>query len=334
MRNDFMTHQFAAQTARLALVFAFAFVFFSSVTIAAQQQNGLSKPEISIHADRNSVQIADPFDVVIQVVTNDGASVRFPTVPPQLGRFEVIDHRNLLAVPSEANNGTNKSTQRLTLETLETGNLTIPSIEVVVRSEGKPPLRLATEPLAIKVASVLEPASDPEKFADIRDLIDAPEPRTLPFGWPFWLAVAGLGLIALIAAAVYIFRGRTKWTTPVDWAVSEISDLTSNSPQSFAQLEHIVRTYLEQEIHVPATSYSPLELQHTILQRGANQDAARQLGDFLTKAEQAKYAGLDMSGSQFNAAKESVLQIIRELDSIPVDTSLGNNIVTTNVEVV
>jgi len=155
MRNDFMTHQFAAQTARLALVFAFAFVFFSSVTIAAQQQNGLSKPEISIHADRNSVQIADPFDVVIQVVTNDGASVRFPTVPPQLGRFEVIDHRNLLAVPSEANNGTNKSTQRLTLETLETGNLTIPSIEVVVRSEGKPPLRLATEPtknLALRLA--------------------------------------------------------------------------------------------------------------------------------------------------------------------------------------
>ena len=76
-----------------------------------------------------------------------------------------------------------------------------------------------------------------------------------------------------------------------------------------------------------------MELQQTISQRGASQNASRQLADFLTKAEQAKYAGLDVPESQFNSAKESVLQIIKSLDSIPEDTSHDNRVVTTDVEV-
>ena len=333
MRNDFMNYQFTAQAAGIALAIAFAFGVCNKITIAAQQEDGLSEPQISIRTDRDSVQIADPFEVVIQVVANDRASVKFPTVPPQLGVFEVIDHRDQLGIPSEANSGMNKWTRRLTLETLETGKLKIPSMAVAVRTEGKPPLQVATDPLAIEVASVLEPASDPAKFADIHDLIDVPDPKTWSHAWILWLAGGGLGLAALIAGAVFIFRGRTNWTTPADWAVGEISGLTSNSSQAFGQLEHIVRTFIAKEFHVPATSYSPMELQQTISQRGASQNASRQLADFLTKAEQAKYAGLDVPESQFNSAKESVLQIIKSLDSIPEDTSHDNRVVTTDVEV-
>jgi len=313
MRNNFINNQSAAQTVGLVLVFAFAFVFafvFSNrIAFAAQQEDDLSKPKISIHTDRNSVQIADPFEVVIQVLANDQASVKFPTMPQQLGVFDVIDHRDLLRIPSKTNSGMNKWTRRLTLETLETGELQIPSISFAVRTEGKPPLQVATDPLVIEVASVLEPTADPAEFADIHDLIDVPEPKTWSYTWILWSAGGGLGLAALIAGAVFVFRGRTNWTTPV-------------------------RTFIEEEFHVPATSYSPLELQRTISQRGASQSTSQQLADFLTKAEQAKYAGLDVPDTQFNSAKESTLQIIKSLDSIPEDTSLRNNVTTTNAEVV
>ena len=334
MRNDCMNHRLALRVTGVLLVVAFVFAFCSSFTLAAQQEDGLSKPEISIRADRSSVQIADPFEVVIQVTASENASVRFSTVPPQHGPFEVIDHRDLLGVPSEANNGTANWTRRLTLETLETGELQVPSIEVMVRNEGKPPLRVATEPLSIEVASVLEPASDPAKFADIHDLIDVPEPKAWSYGWIVWLAGGGIGLAALIAGAVFIFRGRTNWTTPADWAAGEVSSLISNSAQSFSRLEHIVRTYIEQEFHIPATSYSPQELQQAVLERGASQDMSQRLVDFLTKAEQAKYAGLNVSDSQFTSAKESVLQVIKGLDNIPEDNGLGSNAVITDAEVV
>jgi len=334
MRNNFINNQSAAQTVGLVLLFAFAFVFSNRIAFAAQQEDDLSKPKISIHTDRSSVQIADPFEVVIQVLANDQASVKFPTMPQQLGVFDVIDHRDLLRIPSKTNSGMNKWTRRLTLETLETGELQIPSISFAVRTEGKPPLQVATDPLVIEVASVLEPTADPAEFADIHDLIDVPEPKTWSYTWILWSAGGGLGLAALIAGAVFVFRGRTNWTTPADWAVGEISGLTSDSNQAFGQLEHIVRTFIEEEFHVPATSYSPLELQRTISQRGASQSTSQQLADFLTKAEQAKYAGLDVPDTQFNSAKESTLQIIKSLDSIPEDTSLRNNVTTTNAEVV
>ena len=334
MLNDLMNHRLALRIAGVVLVFAFVFAYCSSFTLAIQPKDGLSKPEITIRAERNSVQIADPFDIVIQVTASDNAAVRFPTLPPQLGPFEVIDHHDLMGVPSEANKGTANWSRRLTLETLETGDLKIPSIEVVVRNEGKPLMRVATEPLSIEVASVLEPASDPAKFADIHDLIDVPEPKAWSYGWIVWLAGGGIGLAALVAGAVFVFRGRTNWTTPANWAVSEISGLTSNSPQSFSRLENIARTYIEEEFHIPATSYSPQELQQAVIQRGASQGISQHLVDFLTKAEQTKYAGLNVSDSQFTSAKESILQVIEGLDNIPEDKSLGSNAGTINAEVV
>ena len=333
MRNDFMNCRLSIPNAALVLVVAFVFAPCCNVTVAAQQKASPAKPKITIDADRSAVQIADPFNIVIQVVTNDGTSVRFPTVPIQLGAFEVIDHHDLLSVPSETNNGTNQSTRRLTLETLETGKLQIPPIEVVVRTEGKPSLRVATEPLAIEVATVLKPTSDPAKFADIHDVIDVPEPETWSYSWMLWWVGGGIGLSALIAGVLLIFRRRPNWTTPANWAIGEISGLTSNSSHPLTSLEHVVRTYIEEEFHVPATSYSPVELQHAVLQLGASQNTSQQLVDFLTKAEQTKYAGMDVSDSQFISSKESTLQVIKALDSISEDNDLRNGLATTKAEV-
>jgi len=138
----------------------------------------------------------------------------------------------------------------------------------------------------------------------------------------------------LIAAALFVFRRRKNWTTPAAWAFDEISSLTPNSSQPLTSLERIVRTYIEKEFHFPATSYSPIELQQAILQHGASQNTSQQLVDFFTKCEQAKYAGMDVPGSQFTNAKESILQIIKALDSIPEENALDNNVATTNVEAV
>ena len=76
-----------------------------------------------------------------------------------------------------------------------------------------------------------------------------------------------------------------------------------------------------------------MELQHAVLQLGASQNTSQQLVDFLTKAEQTKYAGMDVSDSQFIRSKESILQVIKALDNISEDNDLRNSLATTNVEV-
>ena len=333
LRRDLMKRKSNFVVAAVVLAVVSAFVFCSTVTLASPQ-DGSSNPEVSIRSSRSSVQIADPFEAIVQVTASSGATVQFPTVPPQLGPFVVIDHRDLFGVPNESNDGTSKWTRRLTLETLETGEFQIPAMEVLVRYKDQPLERLVTEPVDIQIASVLEPASDPGKFADIHDLIDVPVPKGSPYGWIVWVAAVGLGLSALVAGALIMFRGRTTWTTPSNWAIGEIFGLASNSAESFSRLEQIVRTYIEEEFHVPATSYSPLELQQRMLQRGASQATAQQLLDFLTKSEQAKYAGLDVSDSEFINAKESVLETIKGLDSIPHDAILEREVVSASAEVV
>lgn len=329
MRKDLVLSKSNFSIVRLALVALCILASCGRVAVAAQQEAATTNPQISIRADRSSVQIADPFDVIVEVTASDGASVQFPTVPPKLGPFEVIDQQDLFGVPSDSGDGTRKWNRRFTLETLETGERQVPPIEVVVRSEGQSPLRLVTQSLVIEVASVLEPASDPTKFADIHDLIDVPEPTDLSLGWIVWATAGGIGLAALAVGAMVVFRGRTKWTTPADWAIGELASLTADSSQSLSRLEQIVRTYIEEEFHIPATSYSPRELQQELMQRGASQNTSQQLGEFLTRAEQAKYAGLDVSDNEYASAKEAVLEMIKSLDGIP-----ENNIAAISVEVV
>ena len=336
MREEFMLHKKILRTARFAIVVISVVTFWSHVAMASMQENAKpksSKPQISIRADRTSVQIADPLEVIIKATASNEASVQFPAVPQQLGPFEVIDHRDLLGVPSESNDGTSTWTRRITVETLETGKLQIPPIEVVVRTPDQPPLRLVNAPLSIDVASVLEPASDPAKFADIQDLIDVPEPTGGSYQWIVWAAAGGIGLAALAAGALFVFRGRTNWTTPADWAIAEIADLNPNSSQSFARLEQIVRTYIEEEFHVPATSYSPRELQKELVQIGASENNSLRLGEFLAKAEQTKYAGLTVSDTEYASAKATVLDVVGSLNRIPENNGNKNNTDASSMEV-
>lgn len=288
-------------------------------------------PEIEVRADRDAVQILDPFEVEIEVIASETSDVQLPAVGKRFGPFEVLDHRDVLRFPLEGESGKCKWLRRLTLETMETGELEIPSIEVFVRdtvgSESKSaattPTRLMTKPVVIKVATVLEVASDPSKFNDIRNVIDAHEPETADgklIRWVVWSAGGGLALFALAAASMVLVR-RKRWTTPAAWAKGEIAMLSTDSSGAIEGLENVLRQFIETEFGFPATAQTSDQLQQQLIGVGASSDCVSSVTEFISKASEAKFAGLRLSDRDVDDAKATVLAIIEQLDSIPSEAN-------------
>ena len=247
--------------------------------VVAQETPAL--PRIEISADRDSVQILDPFEVTLIVTAGEKANVQLPIVVERFGPFEVLDHRDILGVPVDGEPGIRRWVRSLTLETMKTGSLDVPAIEVFVResesaalgtSKAKP-IRLVTKPLSIKVATVLEAASDPAKFNDIRGVIDVAEPQESDDSSLYWIglvAAGGLGLSAFAAMAFVLVR-RQRWTTPAEWAQGEIANLADSS-NAMEELDRILRRFIESEFEFPATTLSWEPLRLNLVKSGASDD--------------------------------------------------------------
>lgn len=301
--------------------FGLLLVFLMTLGREVVAQDARVTPRIEVIADRDSVQILDPFEVELKVTASENASVQFPVVAERLGPFEVLDHRDILGVPVEGEPGTRQWTRRLTLETIETGLLDVPAIEVFLREAA--PIRLATKPLSIKVSTVLEAASDPAKFNDIRDVIDVAEPQGSNGSTFYWIGLVAAGGLALsaIAGAVFVFVRRQQWTTPAGWANGEIENLAPESSSALGELERILRTFVETEFGFPATALTAEQLRQNLTSAGACVDCVSEIETFLSKANECKFAGLNVSTEAVTDAKSAVRTIIEQLDAIPAEVN-------------
>lgn len=275
--------------------------------------------EIQVTAAKTKVQVAEPFEVQLTVVAREGVRVTLPPIDKQLGDFDVIEQQETSDLPLE--DGMRLWQRTIILESIQTGNLTIPSLEVRVKSaEQEQVLRSPT--VAVVVASVLEDRADPTQIRDIRPVIDLPVPQqkdSLP-QWPWWVGGGGLAAMFGLAIVLLARRRRPQWLSPAAWAQGELSLLATSTalPQSDPQtatnqLAMILRQYLQLQFEVDAPTMTTNELLATIADREqVSQEQLQSFRELLSATDLARFAGMSMTEEELKAAIEQASELVSQ----------------------
>ena len=180
------------------------FFFFCTTPAAVRADSNLAT--ITVSASASTVQVAEPLTLELTVVAPVGSSVDFSSVGDSLGNFDVIDMVDRADVPAANDVNQRSWTRRLTLESIVTGDLQIPALEINVRRNGESQT-LKSEVIPIRVTSVLEDRADPTKFRDIHSVVDVAVPQSAANVWLWW-ALGGCGGLAAVAALLMAFSKR------------------------------------------------------------------------------------------------------------------------------
>ena len=301
------------------------------VTAAMLLATQAGAAEVIAKASSDSVQVAQPFTLNVTVTAPAAAKVSFPAAADKLGDFDIRDSDDAFDIPA----GDERTwTRQLTLETIATGELQIPAIDIQVNEGGKSTL-LQTQPVAVRVASVLEDRSDPTKFRDIQSVVDVEVPEVTSTDWVWW-ALGGAAGMTLFAIAGMVVSRRGEWLTPRDWALAELSELESSvdasaidSETASQNISEVVRSYLLLQFGIADAGCTPQELvQQIVASKRINTDAIDRLGALFALADKARFAGLELSAiglqSAINDSRELIQQITNEYESSRSRQTLGD----------
>ncbi len=298
---------------RFLLVAAIALVSF--IPAAAVQAS-----DVVARVSTSSVQVAQPFSLEITVTAPTGAKVVFPSWDGQLGQFDVLDTQDLFDIPDGSTSDARTWTRRMMLESIVTGDLSIPPIEIQVTGAGGSKV-IRSDSIPVRVVSVLEDRSDPTQFRDIQSVVDVAVPETRSNAWAWWVlgSVAGIGF--LTAAGAFVSR-RNQWLTPKEWAFQQLDQLgqavdspSADSPPATSEavsmeLSKIVREYLLLQFAIAESGRTAQELVQVIESRElVGPQIAMSLNALFHLADKAKFAGLDLS----QTGLQSVIRDSREL---------------------
>ena len=140
------------------------------------------------------------------MVAPKGTSVTFPEVGMSWGPFDVLEHQDRFAITASDGSSERTWTRVYTLETIETGDLELPELELQIESsEGDKRWVERTQSQTISVVSVLENKVDPLQFRDIKGplelAVSEPQDSHSLNGWVVGLGAAlVLGFVALALA--------------------------------------------------------------------------------------------------------------------------------------
>jgi len=278
-----------------------------------------AKPTLSATVSKSSVQVAESLSLELTVTAPQGAQIALPPVGRALGEFDVIDYRDVEDLPAANDTTLRVWTRHYTLETITTGDLEIPAIEVRAVENGTTQT-LTTEPVLIHVASVLEGRADPTQFRDIRSVVDVEVPAPVASSNWVWWTVGGVVLLSLCAGLFLVTTRRHTWLTPVTWAQHELDQLRTlveeegeNTTDACNELTSIVRRYLEMQFELSAPQRTSKELLDAIENREllSAKHTAR-FRELFANADLTKFAGVTMSLSELAAAIHTTEQLVEE----------------------
>ncbi len=280
-------------------------------------------PEIRVSAD--TVQVAEPFTVELRVEVSAGTRVVFPDLGATWGQFDVLQHRDQFDVPV-ADPQLRLWSRSVTLETIVTGDLLLPSISLQVIRGDQRQSCVTSEP-SIRVISVLENQADPTKFREIKDVMDVPVETAPSYRWLLW-TVAGLTGLALVSLGVVAVARRQPAVTPRQWAEQELQQLAQSqavargdSRASFEQLELTLRKYLEWQFGIPAQQLTGPELVVTLQDSGGLLSepglVIQRLQRLLEASERVRFAGGGATHQALASAIEDTRWLVQNLESWP-----------------
>ena len=271
----------------------------------------LESARVEVSVDRDEVQIADPFTYEIRVVADPRVSVELVEIGDQIGPFFVLDRREALDVPMLNGSNLRAWEFEFQLESLETGGLRIPTFDVILKSNSERRV-LQTDSVSVRVIGVVEEAADLTQFndiADVQDVEDVDETRPV---WVYWLSGVAAATL-LLGSFIFVMSKRIPTVTPAVWAEEQIAGLAR---RDLAQLEIVIRQFIQEEFRIPAASLSPTQVVNELDSKNIPQNELDELREFFDRTERVKFGGLELSDTEVARLFNHATKLIRLLDQV------------------
>ena len=303
----------------VAVAFAMLGLFISSQAVANNPAVPLLKnAKVEATVTKTDVQIAEPFQLELTVTAPSGTRVSLPAIGDRLGEFDVLDSQDLADIPSDTSAGQRIWKRQLSLESIVAGDLQVPELEIQTVN-GTESQTLSTQPISVRVLSVLEGRADPTQFRDIQSVVDVSVPQPESYSWVWW-AAGGMGIASFAVASIAIVARRKTWLSPVEWAEQELDALQSseamqaNDSETISQeLSTVLRDFLELQFEISTPVQTTNELLSDVNHRKILQpELAKRFSKLFAIADEAKFAGLNLTESQLNKVFDEARSVINE----------------------
>ncbi len=323
----------------LAAGMVVAALLASAPVLADVISNSVSRGpvEVFVRLEPSAPVIGDAIHLEVEALAADGVELLMPEFGEALERFLILDF-----VPSEsvAADGRNRALQRYTLEPPNSGEHSIPPllIEFVDRRpgakaapEGADAYEVLTERLDFTVQSVL-----PENAGN--DLRPMPG-RLSPLGvrkFSLWLAIGVAASLLAAAAFAYWAWSAREWVrrqrSAHQIASAELDELlkweshpTGDAIEGFyVKLSGIIRRYLEDRFDLRSPELTTEEFLSVASRSPDLSSGLRSLlGDFLTRADLVKFAGLLPSAEEIDESVSAARRFLEQTRD-PNDATSGS----------
>jgi hypothetical protein len=280
--------------------------------------------KLSASVNKDVAHVAEPIRLVLEVEAPRGTQIELPQLAGQLGNFEVRGSERTKDIPAAHGAESRRWLLEATLETIKSGELTIPPLDVhyTTDSEATTFKTLRSKPIPVRITSVLENRANPMKFRDIKDAVDVAVPELHSYAWLGW-TVAGVGAATVLALLTLIVVKRRRAPSPAEWALAMIAELEQLTIMNAADAEaahnevvDVVREFFELEFNLPTLSRTTREfLSQAAKVVGLGQTARDRLASLASIADDIKYARLGVGEQQAREALEQAKAFIDECEA-------------------
>ena len=282
-----------------------------------------SAPGITIETavDRAEIYIGDLINYRLTIIHDSDLVLTPPPVGANLGAFDVKDYS--VGEEVRMKDGRVKSESEFLLTTFTTGDYIIPPIPIEFMQPDSTMKILISEPVPIKVKSLLADAADTADIRDIKGPID------FKAGFPAWYYLVG-GSVILVIAGLFIWwriwRKRGKPSGPIDtrepWEIA-FEDLAvlkekhypaaGEFKQYYIELTEIVRAFLQRIYEIPVLDMTTYEFLSVIIEKDIDEKLYNTLRAFLEHADLVKFAKLIPEADKVEADYEVAVNIVDDV---------------------
>ena len=284
----------------------------TDVEPAVVQESESGGTRVSLSLNRDALMTSENASLRLVVESAETDTVEFPNSERGFGDFAVISDEPLREILLD--DGRVVRGREYVLQPFLPGEFELPALEIVVNGS----TRIASDPVAITVESVLE---DPEE-AELRDIA---EPVDVPIPWWWWVAAA-VFLVALLAAGAWWLKRRKearsapKVVMPHETALAALDALLAEGlpvagkiKPFYLRLSDIVRRYVEERFGLRAPEQTTEEFLAAMAAAPViRSDHQTLLRSFLERSDMVKFARFAPDEDEISASVEAARRFVRQ----------------------
>jgi hypothetical protein len=279
---------------------------------------------VHVRLDKTKMTIADTVLLQLEAALQPGYEMQMPKVDKALENFGIVDWNNLGSKLDDKNNIV--TTYQYRLEPFLSGQYGIPAFTFQFHDVNDPNAthELASEPIAVEVASLLGDQRANLVIEDIEGVVEMPKVASR---WWLWLLPV-LGLAAVPAVWLLLRRGRAKQLVRIfqpahEVAYARLRALVAENlveqgriKEFYERISGILRHYIEDrfDLHAPERTTEEFLAELRFTETLAPTDR-HVLEEFLTHCDLVKFAKHDPTTDQIQRTFDLVKDFIERTRS-------------------